>query len=128
MNRHAAWLQSNISWPNCTTVNLPEIFQAQDEVIENISSDNTSVDIDTTTAVIPSTSSTTTVGTSTEVQIRKPFVDISNKQKKRRSDSLLDYSPEELTFALVVRLRIDKNNDLACVIDINIDMTYNEEP
>lgn len=116
INRHAAWLQSNISWPNCTTVNLTEIFQGQDEVIETISSDNTSVDIDTTAAVIPSTSSIT-VGTSTEVQIRKPFVDLSNKQKKRRSESLLDYSPEELTFALVERLKIDQKNDLACVID-----------
>ncbi|CAH0594197.1 unnamed protein product [Chrysodeixis includens] len=116
INRHAAWLQSNISWPNCTTVNLTEIFQGQDEVIETISSDNTSVDIDTTAAVIPSTSSIT-VGTSTKVQIRKPFVDLSNKQKKRRSESLLDYSPEELTFALVERLKIDQKNDLACVID-----------
>ncbi|KAJ8703988.1 hypothetical protein PYW07_013282 [Mythimna separata] len=87
--------------------------------LSKTSSDNTSVYIDTTTtaAVIPSTSSTTTVGTSTEVQIRKPFVDLSNKQKKRRSESVLDYSPEELTFALDERLRIDQKNDLACVIE-----------
>lgn len=41
----------------------------------------------------------------------------SYKEKKRRSESLLEYSTEELGFASVARLKIEVNNDLASVID-----------
>ncbi|KAL4710125.1 hypothetical protein ACJJTC_016527 [Scirpophaga incertulas] len=57
------------------------------------------------------------VSTSTEVQTRKPFEDLGNKQKKRRSGGLSDYSEEELSFALVANLKKNKRMELAEVIE-----------
>ena len=111
MNRHDEWLQSNINWPHCTSVSLIGIFQGHHE-------DNTTVDIDAAAVVTQqSASSRTSVGTSTKIHMRKPFTDLGNRQKKRRVEHLLDYSPDELSYALVTRLKMVGKNDLACVID-----------
>jgi hypothetical protein len=110
INRHAEWLELKIKWPKCSSVDLSEIFCAGSENIE----ENSPVDVDMEAV---GTVCSTSVGTSTESQHRKPFIDLSNKQRKRRSTSLMDYSTEELSYALVARLKIDEKNDLARIID-----------
>lgn len=111
LTRYTEWLQNNIIWPSCTSVNLEEIFQDQDENVEDI---NLQEDTHFQEQEVASTSN---VRTSTSTCVRKPFSELGNKQKKRRSGSLLEYSTEELAFALVTKLRSDERLDTARVID-----------
>lgn len=94
MNRenNRKWLESNIKWPLCDTVDLLEVMGTSDNVFEEPA---------LLPDPIPSVSSAT-VGTSTEIITRKPFEELSNKQKKRRSASIVDdNSEEELQYCLI---------------------------
>jgi hypothetical protein len=83
MNNHISWLETRIKWPECESVNLSEIF----EETENLDHRSTEE-----AAVLPFASTskaTSNMGTSTDnIVSRKPFEDLGNKQKKRRSGTL----------------------------------------
>ncbi|CAH0401430.1 unnamed protein product [Chilo suppressalis] len=110
MNKNMDWLEQKIKWPVCDNLDLAEIFQddteEENQVPENIDYDD-----------LPSTSCTMDVATSTTVIPRKPFEELGNKQKKRRSDGLKDFSEDELSFALVTLLKTNGKNDVAQVIE-----------
>lgn len=115
MKKHMTWLETAIKWPSCSSINLAEIF----EVPEDPEHENQSVE-ESTSFDSASTSIVTVakdVGTSTEIRPRKPFADLGNKQKKRRSYTLTEYSEEELSFALVTSLRSNGKEVLARVIE-----------
>lgn len=93
-------------------MNLTEIF----EEIENLDHRNTEEEA----AVLPIASTSKSIsdmGTSTDTVSRKPFEDLDNKLKKRRSGTLLDYPEEELTFAFVTKLKSNGKEVLARIID-----------
>lgn len=112
MKKHMNWLETRIKWPECESVNLTEIFEGT----ENL--DPRSTEEEAAVQPIPSTSKATSdIGTSTDIASRKPFEDLGNKQKKRRSGTLLDYPEEELTFAFVTKLKSNGKEGLARIID-----------
>lgn len=93
-------------------MNLSQIF----EETENL--DNRSTEEETAVLLFASTSKATSdTGTSTDIVLRKPFEDLGNKQKKRRSGTLLDYPEEELAFAFVTKLKSNGKEVLARIID-----------
>ncbi|XP_060801327.1 uncharacterized protein LOC106142803 [Amyelois transitella] len=109
MNKHMGWLEERIKWPVCNNLNLAKIFE------DTIEEENQLPE--PTDYVTPSTSSVTKdMSTSTESPVRKPFSDLGNKQKKRRSGTLTDYTADELSFALVSNLKSEGKIDLAQVI------------
>lgn len=92
LNKNSDWLQSQIVWPKCQNIDLSSIFKVAEEVIPNF---ETQVDTHQLSC-----------GTS-----KKPFVDISDKQKKRRSLTLLDHTEEELVYALCAKLKESKKKN-----------------
>ncbi|CAG9790362.1 unnamed protein product [Diatraea saccharalis] len=55
---------------------------------------------------------------------KKPFLDLSDNQKKRRSLTLLDYTEEELLYALCFKLKESNKAILASIIK---ELSQNEE-
>ncbi|KAL0811806.1 hypothetical protein ABMA28_009234 [Loxostege sticticalis] len=111
MKKHMNWLETRIKWPECESVNLAEIFEETGNLDHEFTEE---------AAVLPvaSTSKATSdMGTSTDIISRKPFEDLGNKQKKRRTGTLLDCPEEELTFAFVTKLKSNGKEVLARIID-----------
>lgn len=105
LNKNSDWLQSQIVWPKCQNIDLSSIFKVAEEVIPNF---ETQVDTHQLSC-----------GTS-----KKPFVDISDKQKKRRSLTLLDHTEEELVYALCAKLKESKKTKLAAILN---ELSQNKE-
>ncbi|KAL4718010.1 hypothetical protein ACJJTC_013064 [Scirpophaga incertulas] len=91
-NKYMSWLEEEIKWPVCNSLNLVEIFK---ETIDLEEDSSLSISVNSAN---PSTSRET------------------KDQKKRRSGGLSDYSKEELSFALVANLKKNKRMELAEVI------------
>lgn len=85
-----------ITWPTCDTCDLASIMAIQGELVVE-------------PEYLPnpvSTVCTAEAGTSTEKEKRMPFSNLSNKQKKRRSDSFKhDNSEEELEYFYTSKLK-----------------------
>lgn len=111
MNKYMTWLEDSIKWPVCNSINLADIFEGT----LHLEDENLSTSVDSLNA--STSSATKEIGTSTETQTRKPFDDLGNKQKKRRSGGLSDYSDNELSFALVACLKKNGKIDLAQAIE-----------
>lgn len=94
---YEAWLQANVDWPSC--VQIGSLTQGPRE-------DST----------IPEPSSSSSVGTMTK-RSRKPFEDLSNKQKKRRSNEHIGMDPIEITHSAAVLLKESGREDIASVIE-----------
>lgn len=103
-NQYENWLQANIDWPSC--IQSDSVTQGQepsdDRAEENIVSQG------------PSTS--LSIGTMTK-RHRKPFEDLGNKQKKRRSDDHKGENSNELAFSAAKLLKEDGREDIASVIE-----------
>lgn len=84
MNREVNrnWLETKITWPTCDTCDLASIMAIQGELVVEPEH-------------LPDPVSTVCTGTSTEKEKRMPFSNLSNKQKKRRSDSFIHDNFEE---------------------------------
>ncbi|KAJ2941414.1 hypothetical protein O0L34_g3622 [Tuta absoluta] len=109
------WLESSILWPTCSTINLDFVMECggASEIHPDSISSICTVDADTSME----TKTTIEASTSTNVEKRKAFEDLSNKQKKRRSSSIVDAHTEaELLFFLISKLKDDGKHSLAKVI------------
>lgn len=98
---YSNWLQANIDWPSCVQTDL--LIQ---EPSENICAEP-----------VPSTSKMTSTSTMTTKIPRKPFEDLGNKQKKRRSDEHISEDPIELAYSAAMLLKKDGREDIASVIE-----------
>lgn len=101
------WLEENIDWPSCVQTDL----LTEEPLNENICAEP-----------LPSTSTmtlTSSVSTMTQrsKRSRKPFEDLSNKQKKRRSDEHKGEEPMELAYSAAELLKQDGREDIASVIE-----------
>lgn len=102
MTRYRAWLETAIQWPTSLSVELQEALRLPGEDFER--EDQHSLE--------PMLPEETTSG-----RTRKPFADLSNKQKRRRTESLSELDEDEILFTLLQRLKSNGKNDLADVID-----------
>lgn len=109
LHKNSEWLESQIAWPKCQNIDLNSIFKFTEE---DILTEEEAIDTQVDT---PSSS----CGTS-----KKPFLDLSDKQKKRRSLTLLDHTEEELVYALCAKLKESKKTKLAAIIN---ELCQNEE-
>lgn len=98
-NKYGDWLALKVDWPSCVIV--PQA--AEDAITENQA---------------PSTSQSVSVGTLTRrLSPRKPFADLSTKQKKRRIEEHNQQESDELAYATVSMLKKHGKENLAEVID-----------
>lgn len=102
---YSNWLEANIDWPNCVQTNL----LIQESTSENISTEPVP-------EPVPSTSTMKSISTMTK-RSRKPFKDLSNKQKKRRSDEHIGDDPNEVAYSAAALLKGDGREDIASVIE-----------
>lgn len=98
---YSDWLQANIDWPSCIQTDL--LIQAPST--ENASSEP-----------LPSTSNMKVSASTMTKRPRKPFEDLGNKQKKRRSDEHKSENPIELAYSAATLLKEDGRDDIAAVI------------
>ncbi|KOB71233.1 Uncharacterized protein OBRU01_14356 [Operophtera brumata] len=99
MSKNAAWLDSDIKWPNF----LKENVQPAEETIEESEEQ------------IPNT--TSDAGTCTHPSPRKSFEDLSNRQKRRRTEEIrASCSNDELVFVAESSLRATGKNDAANLV------------
>lgn len=106
------WLQKDVDWPSCVQTNLlmPEL-QEESTCLE-YSATSTSTELTSPEC----SSSSSSIGTMTK-RPRKAFEDLSNKQKKRRSDSHNGENSTELAFTAAQLLKEDGRDDIASVIE-----------
>lgn len=112
MNREGnrKWLDTHIAWPTCSKVDLKTLFEE--------SSESPTEETDFTFAEMVPDFTTAEASTSTEALTRKPFEDLGNKQKKRRSGSILEtYTEEELQYFFVSKLKMNGKLSLAKMFD-----------
>jgi hypothetical protein len=113
--QNLSWLNSNIRWPSCGSVDLHSIFSR--EIVDTTQEDFRLLNQSMEAGPSYSVPSYCHIGTNTPGKRRKAFGDLTNKQKKRRSGSLLDHDEEEITFALVSKLKERGNKQLAEIIE-----------
>lgn len=119
-NQNLPWLDSHIRWPSCASVDLRSIFSRETiDTQEELSLSTYSMEAGPSNCDVSVSMEDgppcCDISTNTPLQ-RKAFADLSNKQKKRRSGSLLDHDEAELTFALISKLREKGNTQLADII------------
>lgn len=111
MNRESTrkWLEKNINWPVCDSVDLRSEMGFSDAVLSE------PADMD---SHVPNLAvCTAEAGTSTEKEHRKPFEELGNKQKKRRSTSIVEENSEdELQHWYLTKLKDNGKTNLAKVI------------
>lgn len=112
-HRNQNWLESNINWPKCDSVNLYAIMGSTQEI-------PVPEEVPAAAEIYqpePS-ASTSDASTSTTSQTRKPFEDLSNKQKRRRTNSMVeDYSEDELLYFYVSKLKKGGKLELAKIVE-----------
>lgn len=112
MNRESTrkWLEKNINWPVCDSVDLRSEMGFSDAVL----SEPADMDSHVPTLAV----CTAEAGTSTEKEHRKPFEELGNKQKKRRSTSIVEENSEdELQHWYLTKLKDNGKTNLAKVIE-----------
>ncbi|CAH2088755.1 unnamed protein product [Euphydryas editha] len=107
LNQNSHWLESEIVWPKCKNIDLNNVF--------NVSTDEDVSIIGTEEVDVYQSSSSIH---------KKLFKDLSDRQKKRRSLTLLDHSEEELVHALCAKLKLSNKTKLATIIK---ELFQNEE-
>lgn len=108
------WLGKNIKWPVCTSVDLLTVMGIPDDVADEMEDDQDPIPSVSTDVTI----CTAEAGTSTETEKRKPFADLSPRQKYNRCQSLLvDINEEEMLHLLTSKLRANRKIALAKVIE-----------
>ncbi|CAH2098980.1 unnamed protein product [Euphydryas editha] len=116
---NSEWLGASITWPSSRSTCWISLYEPSENV--NMLEDY-EFSLDNSEAV-SSTSDAMHATTNTPIQ-RKPFSELKNKQKKRRSESRLDYSNEEILFAYVSRLKESGKNQMAQIVEY---LSKNEE-
>ncbi|CAH2087885.1 unnamed protein product [Euphydryas editha] len=107
LNQNSHWLESEIVWPKCKNIDLKNVFNVNtDEDVSTIGTEEVDV--------YQSSSS----------MHKKLFKELSDRQKKRRSLTLLDHSEEELVHALCAKLKLSNKTKLATIIK---ELFQNEE-
>ncbi|RVE50430.1 hypothetical protein evm_004967 [Chilo suppressalis] len=111
-----SWLETRIKWPECESVNLSEIFEEAEK--DSGQSAPSSANNKKKQLFYPLHLLRRRLLTWALLQTsRKPFEDLENKQKKRRSGTILDYPEEELTFAFITKLKCNGKEVFARIID-----------
>lgn len=125
INNNSQWLHSNITWPS----NVKNILFPSEIVVEtpstselNANSSSSSLNVSSIsiqTFDLVSHASDENIQISTPcLKRRKPFVDLTNKQKRNRTDQIRsDFSGHELAFAAARKLSEEGNSDLDMVFN-----------
>lgn len=104
------WLDKEIKWPACDTVDLTVVMGLSEGLPkrpEFVLTQDLNLPVCTAEA-----------GTSTGNQTRKPFTDLGDKQKKRRSGSIIDdTSEEELEYYFTSKLKANGKLALANIVE-----------
>lgn len=98
---YSNWLEVNIDWLNCVQTNL---------LIQESTSENISTEPVLSTSTIKSTSTMTK-------RSRKPFEDLSNKQKKTLSEEHIGDDPNEVAYSAAALLKGDGLEDIPSVFE-----------
>ena len=110
MRKYSSWLQADIKWPE----NWKENVIIPEEEIDEASEEPTATTSDSFTNVVMNPECRVSdASTSTSIESRKPFEELSNKQKRRRTESSCSsYSTEEIVFSAQTSLKSSGKKDV----------------
>lgn len=114
MRKYSSWLQADIKWPE----NWKENVIIPEEEIDEASEEPTATTSDSFTNVVMNPECRVSdASTSTSIESRKPFEELSNKQKRRRTESSCSsYSTEEIVFSAQTSLKSSGKKDVAEIL------------
>lgn len=110
--KNKKWLESKIVWPTSTSVNFPMLFDPEVTIEDVEVEEEHNLSYEEEAGASTSKAATNTPRS----RNKRPFEDLTNKQKKRRSLSLLEHSEEELFCALATKLKENGRTVCAKVI------------